>query len=423
MTDPIAVVGTTAVGAYLAKDGLNKLLGPTCELLGDKLKTVIEKCDFNVGQVIVNAHKKANEKLDSPGGVSPRVAKNVIEEARFIDEKMAVEYFGGVLASSRSEVENDERGLMFITSLKSMSSIEIKLHYLFYLNLKTKYKSDVREISVSQTNMANKISLKVKTHEILRTFSMEYNSNSCLMILNSIDSLKRLGLLSEQTNYRYSNDFSKNSSPNIQVYPTVYGINLFLWANGLSEISPNKFFTEKLEICPFDGCDNYISEKLIPNRKVQAQIQARISSKISNSETIYEIGKHDKVEVKSGLVISLQRISSSNEVFFKIDSQDLKFDSFSVKETDHSLVIIDDEMTKNQNSNPKPELSAILKVSTYSPGIVEVDKRLYSLELLDIKNAKASENYYKSRRNQKVKIDKIVRFFFTKAKLNHVLEY
>lgn len=40
MSEPITTVGLGAIAAYLGKDGLAKLLGPTAEYLGGELQSL-----------------------------------------------------------------------------------------------------------------------------------------------------------------------------------------------------------------------------------------------------------------------------------------------------------------------------------------------------------------------------------------------
>ncbi len=50
MPEPITTVGLGAIAAYLGKDGLEKLLGPTADYLGGGLKDFTEKRMHNIGQ-------------------------------------------------------------------------------------------------------------------------------------------------------------------------------------------------------------------------------------------------------------------------------------------------------------------------------------------------------------------------------------
>ncbi len=71
MPEPITTVGVSAAIAYLSKDGLNKMLGPTADYLGESLKEFTEKRALNVGKIFANAESKLGDKLEQPGQVPP----------------------------------------------------------------------------------------------------------------------------------------------------------------------------------------------------------------------------------------------------------------------------------------------------------------------------------------------------------------
>src|SRR5688500_3074157 len=110
--DPTHVA--VAVSAYLGlKDLVPKILGPTADYLGGELRTYTEKGASNLRRIVTNAGEKLGDELNKPGQVSPKVLKNVLEEGYFSEDELAAEYFGGVLASSRTTNSRDDRGATF----------------------------------------------------------------------------------------------------------------------------------------------------------------------------------------------------------------------------------------------------------------------------------------------------------------------
>ena len=101
--EPVTTVGLGAITAYLAKDGVAKLLGPTAEYLGGGLRDITQRRFENIGNVLSNASKKVGSQLEKPGQVPPRIIKAVINEASYCEDPLVLEYFGGVLASSWTE--------------------------------------------------------------------------------------------------------------------------------------------------------------------------------------------------------------------------------------------------------------------------------------------------------------------------------
>ena len=110
MPELVTTLGIGAIAAYLGKDGISKVLGPTADYLGGELKTLAQKRVQNVGKIFSNAEKKLGTKLELPGAVPPKVLKTIINEGSYSEDDIAVEYFGGVLASSRTKVSRDDRG-------------------------------------------------------------------------------------------------------------------------------------------------------------------------------------------------------------------------------------------------------------------------------------------------------------------------
>src|SRR3990167_4792547 len=100
------------VGTGLALFGsakfIEKLLGPTADYLGEGIKDWAKKQKENVGNIFLNAQKKLGDKIETEGMVSPKVLKGILNEGSFCEDFLAVEYFGGVLASSRSGISRDD---------------------------------------------------------------------------------------------------------------------------------------------------------------------------------------------------------------------------------------------------------------------------------------------------------------------------
>jgi hypothetical protein len=123
----------TAAGTYFGlKDLVPKLLGPTADYIGEGLKGLTEKGVQNIQRVFQSAAKKLGSKINSPGQVAPRVVKNILNEAYFCDNEVAVEYFGGILASSRSNDTRDDRGAYFAALVGRLSTYQIRSHYVIY---------------------------------------------------------------------------------------------------------------------------------------------------------------------------------------------------------------------------------------------------------------------------------------------------
>lgn len=136
MTDPITTIGVGAVAAYLGKDGLEKLLGPTADYLGTGLKDFTQRRVEAVGRIFSSAQKKLGDKVDSPGEVPPKVLKTVLNEGSYSTDELAVEYFGGILASARTEDGRDDRSARLAKEVDTLSTYQLRAHYLIYASVR-----------------------------------------------------------------------------------------------------------------------------------------------------------------------------------------------------------------------------------------------------------------------------------------------
>lgn len=137
MPEPITTVGLGAVAAYLGKDGIQKLLGPTADYLGQGLRDFTQKRVETIGQIFHKAESKLGNKIETPGEVPPKVLKAVLDEGSFSNDELAVEYLGGILASSRTEHGRDDRGARIAKIVDSLSTYQLRSHYLIYSTVRT----------------------------------------------------------------------------------------------------------------------------------------------------------------------------------------------------------------------------------------------------------------------------------------------
>ncbi|MFM8624599.1 MAG: hypothetical protein ACKOCZ_08840 [Betaproteobacteria bacterium] len=141
MTDPVTTIGLGAVAAYLGKDGLEKLLGPTADYLGEGLRDFTKRRAEAVGRIFGSAQDKLGAKAEAPGQVPPKVLKTIVNEASYANSTLEVEYFGGILASSRTEAGRDDRGARLARIVEGLSSYQLRTHYLVYSTIRTLFSS------------------------------------------------------------------------------------------------------------------------------------------------------------------------------------------------------------------------------------------------------------------------------------------
>lgn len=125
--DLTLVAAGIASGAYVAQ----KLFGKTLEEMGDDLNKVYKS---NRDKLLAKAAKKV---ADPDDGAKPnlRVARDVVWNGAVTDDEVCAEYFGGLLASSRSTDGRDDSALIYVDCIKALSAKQLHLHFVIYSRL------------------------------------------------------------------------------------------------------------------------------------------------------------------------------------------------------------------------------------------------------------------------------------------------
>ena len=168
---------TTAVTAYLAKDGIGKLLGPTADYLGEGLRDLTRRRVESIGRIFSNASTKLGSQLDEPGQVPPRVLKTVLNEGSYCEDPVALEYFGGVLASSRTERGRDDRGARVAKVVDNLSTYQLRTHYLIYSSIANLFATSGRRFGTDQDRTQMQIFLPGEGYANAMEFSQEEWNN------------------------------------------------------------------------------------------------------------------------------------------------------------------------------------------------------------------------------------------------------
>jgi len=114
------------------KELIVKIGGPAADTLGLELNHLTQNGIQNLKRIFDNARKRPGCNVDKNGSVPPRILKEVFDQGPYCDDEMTAEYFGGVLASSRSGNSRDDRGLTMLVLVKSLSNYQIRTHYVVY---------------------------------------------------------------------------------------------------------------------------------------------------------------------------------------------------------------------------------------------------------------------------------------------------
>ncbi len=227
---------TTVAGAYLAQNMLKRLLGPTADYLGENIKELVERRRDNLEKILSNATKKAGPRLDSPGRVPPKVLKGVINEGTYAEDPIAVEYFGGVLASSRTATGRDDRGARIIKTIDNLSTYQLRTHYLIYSTTAHIFSKSDNTFSLPENRRKMMIFFTMDGYLNSMALSKDDMLNLPILISHIFYGLVSDGLIGENAGWGGKEALQKVHSSatgyGIIVQPSSLGAELFLAAFG-----------------------------------------------------------------------------------------------------------------------------------------------------------------------------------------------
>ena len=201
MVEPITTVGLGAVGAYLGKDVLTKLLGPTADYLGEGLLDLVKTRAETLSKIFSRATEKLGDQIEQPGIVPPKILKNILSDGSFATEEIEIEYFAGILAASRTRNGRDDRGIRALKTIQNMSADQIRTHYIMYSCIVTSYFRS--PTNINDDNESNKLQILLSFSSYLKEMrvatsdgAIEVASHVADTIPHSLHGLKDDGLIS-----------------------------------------------------------------------------------------------------------------------------------------------------------------------------------------------------------------------------------
>ena len=237
---------TTGQGGGLG-DVVYKILGPTADYLGDELLTLAKKRIGNTDKIFSSAAKKLGDKLDRPGQVPPKVLKTIINEGSYFDDAVAVEYFGGVLASSRTEVGRDGRGDRLAKMIDNLSAYQIRSHYLIYSTISELFSNRGDSFHLSENRKKMRLFIPLQDYgEVMAFTRQEWNEG--YILTHVFHGLAADGLI-EDIAYTGSEESLKEvvggvPGDGMVCTPTSIGAELLLWAFGHGDKALNFLLTD-----------------------------------------------------------------------------------------------------------------------------------------------------------------------------------
>lgn len=242
------------IGSGLALLGsakvIEKLLGPTADYIGTGLKDWAARSLRNLRSIFDRASELLGDKLETPGGISPRVLKEVLAEGAFCEDGLWADYFGGVLASSRSENGRDDRGARFAALIANLSTYQLRLHFVIYKLIKEVFQGT--DHLPTDTEGRRKLTLFIPREAFDVGMELGPAENGDLITQHTLVGLAAVGLISNS----YVNGSQSELLPffpdapagGILVQPSMLGFELLLWAYGLGNVHVVRFLHPDVRI-------------------------------------------------------------------------------------------------------------------------------------------------------------------------------
>ncbi|MFH1825214.1 MAG: hypothetical protein ABH873_08355 [Candidatus Firestonebacteria bacterium] len=223
---------------------LEKLLGPTADYIGEGVKNWAQKRTYNVKNIFSIAITKLGNKIENEGTISPKVLKGVLDEGSFCDDPLSSEYFGGVLASSRTGISRDDRGVTFIKLISGLSTYQIRSHYIFYHVIKRLF--DGTSINFGTSEGRSQMKVYVPFNIFVEAMDFDEKENINVLIGHIMFGLQKEKLIEDFFLYGskeyIEKHFNKATTSGIIFQPSSLGIELFFWAYGKADLTNNDFF-------------------------------------------------------------------------------------------------------------------------------------------------------------------------------------
>lgn len=260
-------------GVKIAPELLLKLLGPSFEYVGNIPPRVAE---FGLNKIkeieiknLANVFKKAERKMETNGTVNLetnlRVVREVVQQGIYAQDEVMIEYFAGILASSKTENGTDDTCIPYLQTIKTLTSFDLKLHCFLYKTIFNMYSKDNFRLAQNEHRSL------MKTHIGVENFinNMKITIKDFDYILESIFRLAQNGLIENEWNFGNDKNVLQKLESNIKMpgltfKPTALGAKMFMSAYGFGCKSIELFFEleykDDLEI-------NFASEAYRMNKK------------------------------------------------------------------------------------------------------------------------------------------------------------
>jgi hypothetical protein len=252
MTDPIVGIAVAksvdeaeagADAEHVARGLLIRVLGSSADAISEALGRYTAYRVRNVQAIVERADAKSHDISGTRKVVNPRVAHVLLEDGSYCDDELMADYLGGVLAGSRTQHGRDDRAVAWSNVIISLSALQVRAHYLLYREWAARLR-DIADFNLGMSQDRYEATMDIELSEFLPTLTQNSEVPAPDALGHSIPGLIRVGLLEDD----YTIGPRENAGqPDpqfdhlLRVRPSVMGLELYGWAQGLPGLSPGDF--------------------------------------------------------------------------------------------------------------------------------------------------------------------------------------
>jgi hypothetical protein len=246
--EPVVRQWPEIVGALGGLNVAGRVLGPSLDECGEALQRLTARRLSNVGRVVQKANEKSKAQADN-AAPQLRAAVAILHEAMVAEDEVVADYLGGVLASARSDGGDD--AVAWTALIARMSSRELRTHYKLYAAIRLAALGHT-EINVLDSPGREKLRGFVPYVELIQPF----DADEFCKLPEALTGLDREKMF--EGNWRFGGVASFTLSdgcdvgPGLEFAPSLNGLNLFVWGNGLATHGLNSFLEDR-SLEPLEG--------------------------------------------------------------------------------------------------------------------------------------------------------------------------
>lgn len=241
------IITSSGLAAALGAKLLYDVCGPTAKYIGGQLASYAEAGVENLKRVFAVAAQRLHELEKGEGQVPPRLLKDVLEEGYFCEDKLETLYLGGVLASAKGPVTRDDRAVAYCSLLSSLSSYQIRTHYILYSCILRFHAKGLPDL-IRWIRRSTGATVMIRETDYIAAMDFSELESPSIIGEHAFIGLQQKGLSEGGISVvRPNSQIRSQPQEDFRYfYPTVFGIELFLWGLGLGDRGIQSYSPELL---------------------------------------------------------------------------------------------------------------------------------------------------------------------------------